>query len=99
LYLRDDWIAPAATKFIDTYLDTFADHAYARKAAHGPTRDLTLIDDLIQRGKSRADVKNAVCATLLAGKDPTTTTLAWAYYELARHPDVFTKMKAEVNEQ
>ncbi|KAH8698215.1 cytochrome P450 [Phaeosphaeriaceae sp. PMI808] len=98
LYLRDDWIAPSATKFIDRYLDAFADHAYAREADLGHTKDLTLIGDMIQRGKSRADVKNAVCAILLAGKDPTTTTLAWAYYELAKHPEVFAKMKAEVKE-
>ncbi|KAF2875792.1 cytochrome P450 [Massariosphaeria phaeospora] len=95
VYLRDDWLAPRATREIDNYLNAFADKAYSRKAeGHSPT----LVDDLILKGKPRGNVKNAVISTLLAGKDPTTTTLAWAYYETARHPAVFKRMKAEVEE-
>ncbi|OXV12130.1 hypothetical protein Egran_00106 [Elaphomyces granulatus] len=99
VYIKDDWLAPKATKEIDTYLDNFADKAFARNVQEKLTQDpVTLVDDLIRKGRSRQDVKNAVTATLLAGKDPTTTAMAWAYYEIARHPEVFTKMKAEVKE-
>lgn len=96
VYLKDDWLAPKATKEIVNYLDNFADKAFARPVTGKP---FTLVDDLIKQGKSRAVIKNAVTATLLAGKDPTTTTMAWMYYEIARHPYVFEKMKAEVKEK
>jgi cytochrome P450 len=92
-------LAPKATKEIQNYLNSFADRAFAKNFGEKSSQEtLTLIGDLIQKGKSRKDVKNAVTATLLAGKDPTTTTMAWGYYEIARHPEVFTKMKAEVEE-
>lgn len=96
VYLRDDWLAPRATREIDRYLDQFVDKASARKYSGDQP---CLIDDLIRKGKGRGNIKNAVISTLLAGKDPSTTTLAWAYYEIARHPHVFAKMKAEVKEQ
>lgn len=96
VYLRDDWLAPRATREIDRYLNQFADEAFSRTYRGDQP---CLIEDLIRKGKDRGDVKNAVISTLLAGKDPTTTTLAWAYYEIARHPHVFAKMKAEVEEQ
>lgn len=100
VYLKDEWIAPKAVAFINDYLENFATKAYARNVRGKTAKDsLTLVDDLIVKGKRRADVKNAVTATLLAGKDPTTTSLAWAYYEIARHPYVFEKMKEEVKEQ
>lgn len=95
VYLRDDWLAPRATREIDRYLDQFVDKASARKYSGDQP---CLIDDLIRKGKGRGSIKNAVISTLLAGKDPSTTTLAWAYYEIARHPHVFAKMKAEVKE-
>ncbi|KAI9046092.1 cytochrome P450 [Aspergillus affinis] len=99
VYLKDEWIAPKAVAFIDNYLENFATKAYARNVRGKTAKDsLTLVDDLIVKGKRRADIKNAVTATLLAGKDPTTTSLAWAYYEIARHPYVFEKMREEVRD-
>lgn len=98
--MKDEWIAPNAVAFINNYLENFATKAYARNVRGKTAKDsLTLVDDLIVKGKRRADIKNAVTATLLAGKDPTTTTVAWAFYEIARHPDVFEKIQEEVKEQ
>ena len=99
VYLDDKWIAPQAVKFIDDYQDAFADKAFARASKNPVPGSICLIDDLVQRGKSREDIKNAVTSTLLAGKDPSTTTMAFGFYEIARHPDVYAKMKAEVKEQ
>ena len=99
VYLDDKWIAPEAVKFIDGYQDAFADKAFARASKNPVSGPTCLIDDLAQKGKTRADIKNAVTSTLLAGKDPSTTTMAFGLYEIARHPDVYAKMKAEVEEQ
>ena len=86
-------------KFIDEYQDAFADKAYARTDRNPASGSVCLIDDLISKGKTRADIKNAVTSTLLAGKDPSTTTMAFGFYEIARHPNVYVKMKAEVEKQ
>ena len=99
VWLDDKWIAPQAVKFIDQYQDAFADKAAARVNENPNSQSLCLIDDLLQKGKQRTDIKNAVTSTLLAGKDPSTTTMAFGFYEIARHPYVFAKMKAEVEQQ
>lgn len=100
VWLDDKWIAPAAVKFIDEYQDAFADKAYAR-ALQGPPAggEYCLIDDLVDKGKDRSSVKNAVTATLLAAKDPSVTTMAFAFYEIAKRPAVYAKMRGEVKQQ
>ncbi|KAM7190945.1 Cytochrome P450 [Rhypophila sp. PSN 637] len=99
VWLDDKWIAPQAVRFIDTYQDTFADKAYARaRESVNRVKKDCLIDDLVERGRDRASVKNAVTATLLAAKDPSVTTLAFGFYEIAKRPDVYKKMTDEVKE-
>ncbi|KAK5997935.1 Cytochrome P450 monooxygenase ascH [Cladobotryum mycophilum] len=98
VWLDDKWLAPRAVQFIDDYQDAFADKAYARTGENPASGSVCLIDDLIRKGKSRYDIKNAVTSTLLAAKDPSTTTMAFGFYEIAKRPHVFAKMKAEVEE-
>jgi cytochrome P450 len=38
-----------------------------------------------------------VLTMLLAGEDTTAHTLAWLIYQLSRHPDVFSRMRAEID--
>jgi cytochrome P450 len=98
-YLNDNWIVPKEVKFIDDFQDAFAGKAFARADKAPAAGQLNLIDDLIQKGKDRAAIKNAATSVLLAGKDPGVTTITAAFYEIARHPEVFAKIKAEVEEQ
>lgn len=98
VWLDDKYLAPEAVKFIDDYQNTMTDKALSR-SAYVTDSSSCLIDDLIRQGKSRKVINNAVISALTAGKDPTSTTLAFAFYEIAKRPDVFAKMKAEVEEQ
>lgn len=93
------YLAPRAVKFIDDYQDAMADKAFSRSGDASASGNICLIDDLISKGKTRLDIKNAVSSTLLAGKDPSATTLAFAFYEVAKRPHVFAKMQAEVEQQ
>ena len=95
--LDDKYIAPQAVRFVDQYQNSMADKAFSR-TGDTTASSVCLIDDLIRKGKKREDIKNAVTSTLLAGKDPTATSLAFAIYEIARRPDVFAKMKTEVEQ-
>ncbi|KOS22570.1 Cytochrome P450 52A4 [Escovopsis weberi] len=60
VWLDDRWLAPRAVKFIDKYQDAFADKAFARTGENPTSGTACLIDDLIIKGKSRNDIKNAV---------------------------------------
>ena len=46
---------------------------------------------------SALELKGNVLTMLLAGEDTTAHTLAWLIYQLSRHPDVFERMRAEVD--
>ncbi|RYP30872.1 hypothetical protein DL767_006004 [Monosporascus sp. MG133] len=97
VWLDDKYLAPRAVRFIQDYQNTMADRAFLRTG--DPAASSTcFIDDLIRQGKSRRDIRNAVTSTLSAGKDPSATTIAFAFYEIAKRPHVFAKMKAEVEE-
>jgi cytochrome P450 len=37
-----------------------------------------------------------IIAVLLGGRDITAAALSWTMYELARHPEVFRKLRAEI---
>ena len=46
---------------------------------------------------SDVELKGNVLTMLLAGEDTTAHTLAWLIYQLSRHPDVFSRMRAEID--
>ncbi|XP_067287219.1 25-hydroxyvitamin D-1 alpha hydroxylase, mitochondrial [Pseudorasbora parva] len=55
-----------------------------------------LICHLSQAGLPLKSVYSNVTELLLAGVDTISSTLSWALYELARHPQVQTELRAEV---
>jgi hypothetical protein len=46
--------------------------------------------------RDRKVLRDQLVAVLLAGRDTTASSLSWTFYELARHPEVFKKLRAEV---
>lgn len=48
--------------------------------------------------RDRKVLRDQLVAVLLAGRDTTASTLSWTFYELARHPEVFQKLRAEIIE-
>ncbi|KAL9010177.1 MAG: hypothetical protein Q9173_004865 [Seirophora scorigena] len=53
----------------------------------------TLLGSLISQGVS---VKDSMMAILIGGKDPSSITLVWAFYELARNPQIVEKLRMEI---
>ncbi|KAK5987625.1 Cytochrome P450 52A12 [Cladobotryum mycophilum] len=43
-------------------------------------------------------IRDQIIAVLLAGRDTTASTLSWAIYELARHPEAVTRLRKEILE-
>ncbi|KAF8853365.1 putative cytochrome 52A4 [Acephala macrosclerotiorum] len=48
--------------------------------------------------RDRKVLRDQLVAILLAGRDTTASTLSWTFYELARHPEVMRKLRAEIEE-
>jgi cytochrome P450 len=46
--------------------------------------------------RDRKVLRDQLVSILLAGRDTTASTLSFTFYELARHPEVFQKLRAEI---
>ncbi|KAI9053821.1 hypothetical protein LZ554_002769 [Drepanopeziza brunnea f. sp. 'monogermtubi'] len=49
--------------------------------------------------RDRAVLRDQLVAVLLAGRDTTASTLSWTFYELARHPEIWQKLRVEIKQQ
>lgn len=46
--------------------------------------------------RDRTVLRDQLVAVLLAGRDTTASTLSWTFYELARNPEVWEKLREEI---
>lgn len=56
----------------------------------------TFLHALASYTRDRNVLRDQLVAVLLAGRDTTASTLSWIFYELARHPEVFKKLRDEI---
>lgn len=56
----------------------------------------TFLHALASFTRDRTVLRDQILAVLLAGRDTTASTLSFALYELARHPEVVAKMRREI---
>ncbi|KAK2057795.1 cytochrome P450 [Colletotrichum caudatum] len=58
----------------------------------------TFLHELASFTRDRTVLRDQIVAVLLAGRDTTASSLSWTLYELGRHPEVVTKLRAEIIE-
>jgi cytochrome P450 len=80
----------------------FVERELADRRARGSQSDDVLGLLLVARyadGSAIPDamIRDELITILLAGHETTATALAWAVYELARHPDVLARLRAELD--
>lgn len=56
----------------------------------------TFLHELASYTRDPKVLRDQLVAVLLAGRDTTASTLSWALYELARHPAVVARLRAEI---
>jgi cytochrome P450 len=56
-------------------------------------RKFVLLDELLKETMNRKELRNETLHTLAAGRDPTACLLSWTFYMLARHPQVYEKLR------
>lgn len=56
----------------------------------------TFLHELVSHTRDPKVLRDQLVAVLLAGRDTTASSLSWTIYELARHPEVVKKLRAEI---
>lgn len=56
----------------------------------------TFLHALASFTRDRTVLRDQLVAVLLAGRDTTASTLSWTFYEMARHPGVWKKLREEI---
>lgn len=62
-------------------------------------REYVFLDELAQQTRDPLEIRSQLLSILLAGRDTTASMLGWMFYLLARHPDVFSKLRATILEE
>jgi cytochrome P450 len=88
-------------KVINDFLNPYIDQVLRISPAEleGKTKDLdsyNFLHALAGFTRDRQMLRDQLIAILLAGRDTTASTLSWTFYELARHPEVFKKLREEI---
>lgn len=68
-------------------------------SAEKGNRKFVLLDELAKETQNLQELRNETLHTLMAGRDPTGALLGWVFYFLARHPDVFNKLRTTILNQ
>jgi hypothetical protein len=56
----------------------------------------TFLHALASFTRDRTVLRDQLVAVLLAGRDTTASTLSWTFYEMARHPEVWKRLREEI---
>ena len=93
----------AVHRFMDYYVtkaleQTAEDNPEKKDIENSPTRKRKYIflHELTQTTRDPIELRSQLLNVLLAGRDTTAGTLSWIFYNLARHPRVFRKLRAEI---
>ncbi|KAG9793281.1 Cytochrome P450 monooxygenase [Exophiala dermatitidis] len=80
----------------------FADYCIERAATTNTTQEkdgrYIFLKELMKITDNKVEIRSQLLNILLAGRDTTAGLLGWTFWELARHPDVFRKLRATIIE-
>ncbi|OBT66685.1 hypothetical protein VE03_03950 [Pseudogymnoascus sp. 23342-1-I1] len=100
-----NWLVPrgsfnAGLKVMNTFIDQYIDRTLAftdtELDSKATSSSYTFLHALGGFTRDRKMLRDQLTAVLLAGRDTTASTLSWTFYELARHPAAFNKLRREI---
>lgn len=91
----------AGIEEINRFVNPFIDDALQLSPSDLETRaktesSYTFLHALASFTRDRKVLRDQLVAVLLAGRDTTAATLSWLFFELGKHPEVFSKLRAEI---
>jgi cytochrome P450 len=87
-----EYIHNYVQKAVDLHKNTLA----SEKSGEGDSSRYVFLEELAKTGYSEKKIQDELLNILLAGRDTTASLLSYLFYILARRPDVFSKLRAEV---
>jgi hypothetical protein len=92
------------TQYVHEYVKNYVrktlarnkEYAAAGKEFEPESKNYVFLEELAKQGYSEKKIQDELLNILLAGRDTTASLLAHLWYTLARRPDVFNKLRAEV---
>ncbi|PMD48008.1 cytochrome P450 [Hyaloscypha variabilis F] len=93
--------AKRAQKRAFAYIDRFVDQALALRASAksskpGGDSQYVFLNELAKETDDREELRDQILNVLLAGRDTTASLLSNMFWELARHPEIYAKLREEV---
>ncbi|KAF9889903.1 hypothetical protein FE257_006775 [Aspergillus nanangensis] len=85
---------------IDAFVRPYIDSALRIKDSNNMTTksepDYTFLHALSHHTRDPQLIRDQLISILIAGRDTTASALSWTVYELARHPEVVTRVRKEI---
>ncbi|OLL26170.1 Cytochrome P450 52A13 [Neolecta irregularis DAH-3] len=87
-----------AIRTLDHFVEPFIDRAIGLHHSNSekPSSNYIFLDAISELTQDRKVLRDQILNILLAGRDTTAAALSWAFYEMARHEDVWRKLQEEV---
>ena len=91
----------AGLKVLNEFVTPYIDQVLAMSPAELESKTknaegYTFLHALAGFTRDRQMLRDQLVAVLLAGRDTTASTLSWTFYELARHPEAFDRLRKEI---
>lgn len=86
-------------KIIDKFIAPIIERALSltpEELASSMQSKHTFLHALANLTRDRKILRDQILALLVAGRDTTASALSWVFYELARHPEITRKLRAEI---
>ncbi|KAF2160552.1 hypothetical protein M409DRAFT_28936 [Zasmidium cellare ATCC 36951] len=83
---------------VHKYVDHVVDEALKRHNNPGGEKNnrYVFLTHLLKATQDRTELRSQLLNILLAGRDTTAGLLGWTFYYLARHPDIYTKLRQNI---
>ena len=88
----------AAIEYCQDFVKVFVDKALARRDAlkAKPTSQYTFLDELVKETQDPVRIRAEVMNLLLAGRDTTASLLSNMFFQLAKRPDLWARLRQEI---
>ncbi|KAK6893679.1 Cytochrome P450 52C1 [Candida tropicalis] len=80
--------------FVDEYIDRVV--GMSEEELNNHPKSYVLLYQLARQTKNRDILQDELMSILLAGRDTTASLLTFLFFELSHHPEVFNKLKEEI---
>ncbi|KAL4862881.1 hypothetical protein BDV12DRAFT_202646 [Aspergillus spectabilis] len=96
-WLVDNKESRSIIRDVHAYVDKFV-NAALKTAEEGklPSANYIFLEALVATTKDPIELRSQLLNILLAGRDTTASLLSWSILTLARHPDIFQKLRESI---